>query len=156
MRDEHGSGESSGTPLLGWLLARVGEGAASGFRAALPAGVHPRQFAVLRFLAQGSGSGASQRAISAALGIPPSRLVGLLDDLERQGLAVRDQSPTDRRTHLVRLTTAGEELAASLSELATDYDRRLREGLTADEAAELSRLLSKLLASLQGSPGPVW
>ncbi|QLQ14781.1 MAG: winged helix-turn-helix transcriptional regulator [Micropruina sp.] len=86
--------------------------------------MHPRQFAVLRFLAEGSGSGASQRAISAALGIPPSRLVGLLDELERQGLAVRDpgrpglrQPPSAGRRTPVRLTPTGEELAASLGEV---------------------------------------
>lgn len=152
------SGADGGDPPVGWLLAQAGQAAQQGFRRALPEGVHPRQYAVLRLLAEvrGSDAGVSQREVADALGIPQGRLVGLLDDLEGRGWVVREASPRDRRAHVVRLTSAGLAAEKSLTATAADFEQRLVGGLSADEVCELRRLLRGLLDAREDGVGLVW
>ena len=51
--------------------------------------------------------GLSQQALGERLGVFPSRLVGVLDDLEGRGLVERRNSPTDRRSYALYLTEGG-------------------------------------------------
>src|SRR2546421_10831340 len=52
-------------------------------------------FGVLNFL--GARQGAIQQEIGSAMGIDPSTMVALIDELERPGLARRRPHPPDRR-----------------------------------------------------------
>src|SRR5262249_47992333 len=91
---------------LGFVIASVGQAAAQAFGEAWRAhGLHPRHFAVLKGLRGGEAQ--SQQQLAAALGIPASRLVGLLDLLVGRGLVERNDSPTDRRVKMIRLLEAG-------------------------------------------------
>jgi DNA-binding MarR family transcriptional regulator len=49
----------------------------------------------------------SQLALANAVGYDKTRLISLLDELERRELLTREQDPTDRRARIVRLTPAG-------------------------------------------------
>ena len=56
---------------LGFLLAAVGQQTMSAFRSRLePLGIHPRAYAVLWAVSEGSDP--SQRELSRALGLPPA------------------------------------------------------------------------------------
>jgi MarR family transcriptional regulator for hemolysin len=125
---------------LGFVIASVGHAAATAFERALAeTGLHPRHFAVLRGLKDGEAQ--SQQQLAQALGIPASRVVGLLDELVRRGLVSRRESPTDRRVKLVALLEAGREELQRLIALAGQSERTVTAGLSADEQAELRRLL---------------
>lgn len=71
----------------------------------------PAQYSVL--LVIGDNPGRKQSEIAAALGIQRPNFVAMLDELERRGLAERTRSTTDRRSHAVVLTEAGQRLLAT-------------------------------------------
>jgi MarR family transcriptional regulator, transcriptional regulator for hemolysin len=137
---------------LGFVIASTGNAAALAFEAALaPAGLHPRHFAVLRGLRDGEAQ--SQQQLAAALGIPASRLVGLLDLLVERGLVERRDSPDDRRVKMVRLLDAGRGELDRLIALAGRSERRLVAGLSAEDQAELRRLLGVVYTNVAEEPG---
>ena len=68
-------------------------------------GLTPALFAVLNHLR--AADGAIQQEIGAAMGIDPSTMVSLIDQLERAGLARRRPRPQDRRAREVSLTPKG-------------------------------------------------
>src|SRR5215472_5839878 len=94
------------TESSGFLLARLG----LGFKARAVARVEATggevyDYSVLAIL--GEGDRETQATIADALDVDPSRLVALLDSLERRGLVVRQRDPHDRRRHVVSITDAG-------------------------------------------------
>ncbi|WP_432824714.1 MarR family winged helix-turn-helix transcriptional regulator [Dactylosporangium sp. CA-092794] len=125
---------------LGFVIASVGHAAASAFVAALAeTGLHPRHFAVLRELR--AGEARSQQQLAHALGIPASRVVGLLDDLVGRGYVARRESPADRRVKLVTLLDTGREVLDQLIVLAGRSEARVTAGLSEADKSELRRLL---------------
>ncbi|GAA1847583.1 MarR family winged helix-turn-helix transcriptional regulator [Agromyces salentinus] len=128
---------------LGFVTASVGELVASGFRDALaPHGVSPRQYAVLwALVAHGEHT---QQQLSERLGIPASRVVALIDDLERRGAVQRVASDRDRRIRTVRLTDDGRRLVEDLRATAYRYERDLLRDLTDDEQRVLRSLLARM------------
>jgi DNA-binding MarR family transcriptional regulator len=99
-------------------------------------------YAVLSHLAEEPAD--SQLALATAIGHDKSRLIPLLDQLEHDGLIVREQDPADRRHRKVRLTTQGERrLAAVRAEI-----RAMEDDLLADLGAADRRALFRILSHL--------
>src|SRR5262249_50301470 len=91
----------------GFLLARLGLGFKARAMARLERdGFEVYDYSVLALLAEGVRE--RQSTMADALALDPSRLVALLDSLERRGLIVRQRDPDDRRRHVVRITDDGE------------------------------------------------
>src|SRR5262245_7144751 len=89
-----------------FLLSKLGFVARRGFHNALAAvALEPRQFGVLNLVA--ASEGLSQRALTDPLGIPASRVVAIVDELEERGLVERRRNPDDRRAHALYLTAKG-------------------------------------------------
>lgn len=144
---------------LGFIIASVGNAAALAFEAALSeSGLHPRHFAVLKGLKGGEAQ--SQQHLAESLGIPASRLVGLLDELVKRGFVSRRESSTDRRVKLVSLLDAGRSELAKLTELAGRSEEHVTAGLTAADKAELRRLLEIVYSNVSddsnGARARVW
>jgi MarR family transcriptional regulator for hemolysin len=93
----------------------------------------------------------NQRELAAAVGIREATLTHHLNSMDEQGLITRRRDPSNRRVHLVELTDAGEAAFDRLRGAATDFDRRLRAGLSDEDTHLLADLLGRLEANATGS-----
>jgi DNA-binding MarR family transcriptional regulator len=126
-----------------FLLKRLGFAAKErALEAYEQTGLHPYHYAVLLVL--GKGTRETQGEIADALGYDRGQLVGLLDDLEEQGLVERRRDPKDRRRHIVRLTPEGKRTLGRLRALAQEVDDEFLSPLSAEERAALHALLLRL------------
>jgi MarR family transcriptional regulator, lower aerobic nicotinate degradation pathway regulator len=105
------------------------------------------RFALLNFL--GTHEGAIQQEIGAAMGIDPSTMVSLIDQLEDAGLARRRPRPTDRRAREVAITPKGARVLEQARRLAVEVEDDVLRGLN---GAERRRLLSLLRRALGAAP----
>ncbi|MFT5487654.1 MAG: DNA-binding MarR family transcriptional regulator [Paracoccaceae bacterium] len=86
----------------------------------------------------------SQSAVAEALRFDRSTLVQIIDRLEARDLVVRHISPTDRRSHALRLTEKGETELTNLKGLAVQHEADVAAALSEAERAQLIALLAKL------------
>jgi len=129
----------------GFLLARLGHGfKASALERIEREGFEPHHYSVLAILAEGDRE--TQSTIAGALGVDPSRLVGVLDTLEERGLVDRQRDPYDRRRHVVRITAEGKLQLLRLRAIATEHSDAFLAPLSADERETFQRLLLRLAA----------
>src|SRR5690242_3271283 len=131
---------TGGQAMLIFRLARV-----TGYRltqALASLEMRTAEFAVLHHLHQVGPL--SQQELGGALRINPSNLVGLLDDLEADGLIVRPRDPRDRRRHLVGLTPAGHKRLGQAKRAVEQAERDLLAPLSAAEQRELHEYLERL------------
>src|SRR5690349_16679975 len=129
---------------LGFHLARV-------FGERLePLGLEQRHAGVLVRLAENDGR--SQQAIAALLGVNPTRMVFLTDELEKLGLVERRRNPADRRSHALYLTEAGTAMLARVREVTAAHEADVTASLTGAEHQQLVELLRRL-ASDHGLAG---
>jgi len=132
-------------PTAGMLLLKIGKAAERRFGEALkPSGLSPRHLGVL-FEVQACPT--SQQALIDSIGVDPSKLVGLLNDLEAEGLIVRKRDPEDRRRHIVEVSTKGSARLEAAKKTAGEVEAELLAGLDADQRAELLALLAQIADS---------
>jgi len=138
---------------VGFTISSTGYAIARRFAALLaPLGLEPRDFALLRTLAETPGL--TQQAIAERMGVAPSRMVAFIDSLQSRGLVERRANPEDRRAHALHLTPAGERLLGRGFELAIGHERDLVGDLSADEREQLLELLARVGARV-GVPAGV-
>lgn len=106
-----------------------------------PLGLTPALFAVLNLL--GASEGSNQQQIGAAMGIDPSTMVSLIDELESAGLAKRRPHPEDRRAREVALTPKGGRVLKQTRGLAMQVEDEILQGLTSAQRRELMKLLRR-------------
>jgi DNA-binding MarR family transcriptional regulator len=90
----------------------------------------------------------SQQALVEALGVDPSVLVAVLNDLERDGFAQRRRDPTDRRRHIVEISAHGAKLVARVHSAIATVEAELFSDLNATEISTLQGLLTRIKASV--------
>ncbi|HEV2980214.1 MAG TPA: MarR family winged helix-turn-helix transcriptional regulator [Solirubrobacteraceae bacterium] len=105
----------------------------------------PALFAVLNVL--GAREGAIQQRLSADMGIDPSAMVTLVDELEAAGFAKRRRRPGDRRAWEVAITPKGRRTLERARRLVTRVEDDVLAGLTEDQRRDLLNLLRTALAS---------
>ena len=88
------------------------------------------------------------------MGIDPSTMVSLIDELETRGLAKRRPHPTDRRAREVAITPKGRRLLERARRMATQVEDEVLRGLTAAERRELLTLLRRALSA--APPQSLW
>jgi DNA-binding MarR family transcriptional regulator len=106
------------------------------------------RFTVLMLLNRACSDPKTPAELADEAGVTRATITGLLDNLERDGLVVREMSPEDRRTILVRLTEQGQRC---LDGLLPHYCRRvsaIMEPLTEAERITMVQLLQKVQQGL--------
>jgi DNA-binding MarR family transcriptional regulator len=102
---------------------------------------------VLSLIAANPGS--SQTALARAAGLNKSALVGIVDELERRGLAARDRSASDRRRNHLSVTPAGEAAMKAMFERVRKDEDTVRDALGANDHRRLLELLDRANAALE-------
>jgi DNA-binding MarR family transcriptional regulator len=86
----------------------------------------------------------TQAELAQAIGYDKTRLIRILDKLQRQGLIDRQPDPADRRAHLVRITTAGTARHAAAQADIRTMEERLLQQISPQERHSLMAVLPRL------------
>jgi DNA-binding MarR family transcriptional regulator len=134
---------ATGPAHVAFVLTQVGALAAMGFAERLaPLGLTPAHAGLLRAVA--ADPGRSQQAVATELGVLPSRLVALVDELEQDGLLERRRNPGDRRYHALHLTAEGEARLIEIGKAAQRNADAYLAPLDEKEQDVLGQLLDRL------------
>jgi DNA-binding MarR family transcriptional regulator len=102
----------------------------------------------------GARDGTIQQQLSFDMGIDPSAMVKLINELENAGLAERRRRPNDRRAWEVAITPKGRRTLSRARRLASQIEDEVLAGLSAGDRRQLLTLLRRALAS--APPQPPW
>ena len=137
---------------LPFLLAQVGAHAAMRFAERLERlGLSPPHAGLLGMLRRSGGQ--SQQDVAAGLGMHPSRMVALVDELEGKGLIERRANAADRRVYALFLTPAGERALRDIGRVNAEHLEALCAALDASERQQLASLLSRIAQEQGLRPG---
>lgn len=156
---DEGRAEHAG---FAFLLVQLGTAVARQFGERLaPLGIEPRHVGMLTRLAVNEGR--SQQAIGELIGLNPTQMVFVVDELENRGFVERRRNPADRRSYGLFLTSAGRDMLARMKEVARAHQAALGSALSQAEQEQLTSLLRRLAAaqglteqSLPGAPPAAW
>ena len=96
--------------------------------------------------------GATPTQLTALLLTDDAGVSRLVDRLEAKGLITRTVRGRDRRSRELRLTPSGRALVTRLMRFAARGNEKLLAGLSAEETAQLRRLLQRVSANLRTMP----
>ena len=135
-----------------FLLAQIGAHAADRFGERVKVlGMSRRHAGILRLIA--AMPSCNQQELAKRLGVLPSRMVILIDELTGKGWVERRQSQKDRRHSELVLTKAGGQMLEKVSKLAETHEADLCAALSRDEREELARLCQKIADEQGLTPG---
>ncbi|WP_035799820.1 MarR family winged helix-turn-helix transcriptional regulator [Kitasatospora mediocidica] len=138
------------TSSLSFRLGTLGTIATTRFTAAIEDhGLKPKHVALLAALDAGAAS--SQLELAQAMGVAPSLVVSMADQLEALGAVVRERDPADRRRQMLALTEDGRALLHECAAQAHAIDAELAAALSLAERESLRRALG-VLAREAGLP----
>lgn len=141
------------TEFAGQLFFRLWRASHTRTAEALGAiGLTPALFALLNVL--GARDGSIQQQLSSDMGIDPSAMVKLINELEDAGLAERRRRPGDRRAWEVSITPEGRRMLARARRSVAQVEDEVLGGLTAADRRRLLTLLRKALDA--APPQPPW
>jgi DNA-binding MarR family transcriptional regulator len=131
-----------------FLLAQLGAHAASQFAGRLRVlDLTPADAGILRLLS--ASAGMSQQELALKLQIHASRMVAILDNLEKHSVVERRQNPEDRRLYSLYLTENGREVLEKIGKVAREHQEALLSALSREERDKLAAFLLKV-ADQQG------
>jgi DNA-binding MarR family transcriptional regulator len=115
-----------------------------------PLGLRPRHLVALTMLRDCDAI--TQQGLAEMLQLDGTNVVGLLNELEAEGLATRTRSPEDRRRHIVELTMAGREMLARAEFVLAAVEAEVLDGLSLEQRGLLFDLLRQATAGHQVHP----
>ena len=137
--------QQSPAPLasdLCWLLSRARHGLTTELTAAHEElGISPREHSVLATAMTGEFT---QSEIARMVGLDKTTMVVTVDELEMAGLADREQSGTDRRARVIRVTDEGERFVREADKVLD----RVREDVLSAVAPEDREAFLRALGTL--------
>jgi DNA-binding MarR family transcriptional regulator len=136
------------SPPLALMLGMIGRAIAPQFAQRLAdLDLMPRHVALLQ--AASAQNTPSQAELAGRLGLVPSAVVPIVDELEARGAVRRTQDSSDRRRSIVAVTNEGRRLLAEAATRAQGLDRELLEQLPPD-LAEAFSTATRLIAGQLG------
>jgi len=136
-----GAGEED----FAYLLVQLGLHLARQFGERLaPLGLEPRHAGMLTRLA--AHEGLSQQALGELIGLNPTRMVFLVDELEQRGLVERRRNTADRRSYALYLTGQGRDTLRQIQAAGNRHQDEIGASLTQAERSQLANLLRRLAA----------
>ncbi|MFD3453186.1 MarR family winged helix-turn-helix transcriptional regulator [Streptomyces sp. NPDC058691] len=151
--EENATRDPESDPLdrLCFLLARHGAVVRGRLHHAFAVcGLAPRQGSTLMLL--GRSGDMSQQALAGELGVDPSIMVGILNDLESGHLVERRRDPADRRRHIVAITEAGTDTLTRVEKALQEVEHELFADLAPEEITTLRGLLARVRTSPADNP----
>ena len=106
--------------------------------------ITPVQFAILNALLDVPGE--DQVTLSAKVAFDPATLGSVIGRLEAKGWLKRQADHTDKRRKLLWTTDEGERVARDMVHAVNGAQQRIVSPLTAEESAQLTALLQKLIS----------
>src|SRR5215471_6543374 len=126
-----------------FLIAQVGAHASSQFAERLrKVKLAPQHAGILRILS--AKAGITQQALARTMRIVASRLVVLVDEMERRGLIERRQNPEDRRSYALYVTENGRSMLEAVGRIAREHSKTLLAAISEDERRQLASLLQRI------------
>ena len=120
-----------------FLLSQLGAHSAERFGRRIAAlNITPPHAGILRFIAKNPGC--NQLGLAKKLGVLPSRMVILIDELTDKGLLERKRSAKDRRHSELVLTTKGQRAFQKLRKIAAEHEADVLAALTKTEREQLA------------------
>jgi len=113
-------------------------------------GLTPALFALLNVL--GARDGAIQQHLSSDMGIDPSAMVKLINELENAELAERRRRPGDRRAWEVTITPKGRRTLERARGLVAQVEDEVLRGLTTADRRQLLTLMRRALLAAPSQP----
>lgn len=113
-------------------------------RALVEAGLKAREFFVLSSLS--GGADLSQQDLSRLLGLDPTTVVAVIDELERREYVERRRNPADRRRYILVLTDAGRSALTDAERVAAEVETEFLGALSATEREALRDMLRRVMA----------
>jgi DNA-binding MarR family transcriptional regulator len=139
---------SAGRSSVSFLLAQVGGHAASQFAKRLrKLKLAPQHAGILRIL--NSTPAITQQMLATILGMVPSRLVVLIDEMEKRKLVQRCEDANDRRRYALHITKEGHSMLETIGRIAREQSQALLAAISEQEQGQLATLLQRI-ADQQG------
>lgn len=118
-------------------------------------GLSEHSFHVLCLLVASETGSASPSELSDMVGTSRGNMTRILEELEQDGWVTRTVAPRDARRHIITITAEGrEKVRDTVPRIAKPLERAFSD-LSAEEFALLSRLLRKLITSLDKGAGEI-
>src|SRR4051794_10754201 len=135
-----------------FLLAQIGAHAAMRFGDRVhDLGLSRPQSGILGLLT--AHPGISQQELAQLLGMLPSRVVALVDEMEEAGLVRRQRDDVDRRRNILVLTAPGKAALQKVGTVARAHEDDICAALSASERRQLIGLLERIAAQQGLTPG---
>ncbi|SIS22384.1 MarR family winged helix-turn-helix transcriptional regulator [Williamsia sterculiae] len=137
---------------LSFLLSQLGAHVARRFADELAeSGVTARGFGVLSNVVDLGPR--SQQQLADELGIHRNNMVGLIDEMEHDGLVQRVRNAADRRSFLIEATPSGRRAVSEVNTIVPPLDAEIADGLDEDATAVLTATLRDLARAAGLTPG---
>ncbi len=91
--------------------------------------------------------GQRQGQVAAALAIERPNFVQIVDELEKEGLILRERATDDRRAYALHATPRGQQLFAQASVAVRRYEDMLTKGLTPQQLDDFHRVLDVIASN---------
>ena len=142
--------EESLTQRLVFVLGKLGQLVTGRFAELLePMGLRPRHCAVLELLGPAP---MGQLELARRIGVAPSVVVDMLDELQALEAIRRVRDHADRRRHVVELTAKGRAQVERIIPSAHTLEQLAAAGVPAKDLAVVKRSLRRMYENIAGQP----